>query len=90
MEVFYKKTVICFYEENTCVGNPFLQKAVGLRSTTLLKTQVFSFEYCKIFKNTYLEENLQNIASADPCCTPDVTINVLLNLILFLLNEVAQ
>ena len=34
---------------------------------TLLKkkssTQVFSFEYCKIFKNTYFEEHLRTAAS---------------------------
>ena len=27
-------------------------------------TQVFSCEYCKIFKNTYFEENLRATASA--------------------------
>ena len=28
-------------------------------------TQVFSFEYCEIFKNTYFEEHLQTAASPE-------------------------
>ena len=29
--------------------------------------QVFSYEYCEIFKNTYIEEHLRTAAS-DMCC----------------------
>ena len=35
------------------------------RPATLLK-KVFYCEYCKIFKNTYFEENLRTTASAIP------------------------
>ena len=31
-------------------------------------TQVFSFKYCEIFKNTYLEEHLEPAASVWQCC----------------------
>ena len=43
-----------YSQENTC-GVFFQQKEVA--------TQVFSCEYCKIFKKTYFEEHLRTAAS---------------------------
>ena len=48
-----------YSQENTCVVQ-------ALRPTTILKelsTQVLSCEYCKIFKNTYFEEQLGTTTS---------------------------
>ena len=42
------------------------KKAAALRPTTIKKetpTQVFSYEYCEIFKNTYFEEHLRATVS---------------------------
>ena len=47
-----------YSQENICVG--------GSSGATLLKktlTQVFSYEHCEIFKNTYFEEHLRTAAS---------------------------
>ena len=43
----------------------FFNKVAGLRSATLLKktlTQVFSCEFCKIFRNTFFTEHLWTTA----------------------------
>ena len=47
-----------YSQENICVGVP--------SGATLLKkalTQVFSYEYCEIFKNIYFEEHLRTADS---------------------------
>ena len=53
--------------ENTCVRDSFLIKLQVFRPTTLLKkeslAQVFSYEICKISKNTFFIEHLQTTAS---------------------------
>ena len=44
----------------------FFDKVAGLRLATLLKetpTQVFSYEYCETFKNTYFGKHLRTAAS---------------------------
>ena len=73
-EVFCKKSVLKnftkFLGKNLC-WSLFSNKVAGLRPTALLKktpTQVFSFEFCKTFKNTFFTEPhprllLQNIES---------------------------
>ena len=47
----------------------FFNKFAGLRHATLLEkdtqAQVFSCEFCEIFKNTYLTEHLRTTASDD-------------------------
>ena len=46
-------------------GSLSLNQVAGLRPATLLKkipTQVFSCEFCEIFKNTYFVEHLQTAA----------------------------
>ena len=49
---------IFFTEENTCVGvNKFYQKKIP--------SEVFLWEYCETFKNTYYEEHLRTTASVD-------------------------
>ena len=40
---------------------------IKLQAFLLTPTQVFSCEYCEIFKNTYLEEHLRSAASTGPC-----------------------
>ena len=44
----------------TPVLESFFNKVTDLQTPT----QVFSCEYCEIFKNTYFEEHLQTTASA--------------------------
>ena len=54
--MFSKKAVLKnsqYSQENTCVRVPEKETP----------TQVFSCEYCKIFKNTYFEEHLRTAAS---------------------------
>ena len=55
-----------YSQENTYVGSLF-NKVTGLQACNLIykKTprQVFSCEYCEIFKNNYLEEHLRTTAS---------------------------
>ena len=56
---------------NTCNRVCFFNNVAGLRpmACTFIKketlTQVFSCEFCKIFKNTFFTEHLQMTASAD-------------------------
>ena len=61
-------------------------KVAGLTLVTLLKketlTQVFSCEYCEIYKNTYFEEHLQKGASEE-----ENSYQVLLALFLFFLHN---
>ena len=59
--------MFCKKKENTDTGVNFLNKVTGLRSATLLKEetpiQVFSCEFCEIFKNTFF------------CRTPPVAVS---------------
>ena len=51
------------------VSQSVFNKVVDVSPRTLLKetpTQVFSYEICKTFKNTYFEQNLQTSASHEP------------------------
>ena len=41
----------------------------ALESTEAAPKQVFSCEYCEIFKNTYFEKHLQTTASVDSKAT---------------------
>ena len=45
----------------------FFNKVADLRPATLLKketpTQLFSYSFCEIFKNTYFVEHLRTVAS---------------------------
>ena len=53
-----------FIGKHLC-GSLSLNQVAGLRPATLLKkipTQVFSCEFCEIFKNTYFVEHLQTAA----------------------------
>ena len=51
----------------TCVRVSFFNEVACLRSATLLKTetptQLFSCEFCKIFKNVFFREHLQAAAA---------------------------
>ena len=53
MEKLFLK-ITQYSQENTC-GVSFQQKEIA--------TQVFSCEYCKIFKKTYFEEHLRTATS---------------------------
>ena len=62
--------------ENIHMETPVLEslfnKAGGLRCANYqieTPTQVFSCDYCKVFKNTYFEEHLQTVASV---CSKDL------------------
>ena len=56
----------------TTVLESLFNRVAGLKACNFIKrdsntaTQVFSWEYCKIFKNTYSEENLRTTASGIP------------------------
>ena len=58
-------------QENICARVFFSIKLLAcLRPATLLKktlAQVFSYEFCKILKNTYFTENLRTTASENDC-----------------------
>ena len=61
LEMFYKKPffkISQYWLENTCVGVSDLQ--LFWKETP---TQLFSCEYCEIFKNTYFEEHLRTATS---------------------------
>ena len=47
-------------QENVCVGvcAGVCNKVVGLKAYIDTQTQVFSFEICEIFMNTYFEQHL--------------------------------
>ena len=53
-------------QENTC-ASLFFNKVTGLRFATLLKketlAQVFSCEFCEIFKNAFFAKHLRMTAS---------------------------
>ena len=54
--VLWKKVFLKIWQswqENTCARVSFFNKAVGLKKETL--PQVFSCEFCKVFKNTFLQ-----------------------------------
>ena len=72
-ETFYKKAVLTSFAvicllESTCYSL-FLNKVVDLgpKACNFIKketlTQVFSYQYCKIFENNYFEEHLETGAS---------------------------
>ena len=76
--MLYKKAAIFFYKKGTFknftkfTGKHLFQslvfnKVAGLRSATLLKketlAQVFSCEFCEIFKNTFFTEHIWTTAS---------------------------
>ena len=46
-------------QENTCARVSFLNKVAGLRPLA----QVFSCEFCEIFKNTFFIEHVRTTAS---------------------------
>ena len=53
-------------QEKTCTRVIFLNEVAACRPATLLKkrlTQVFSCEFCEIFKNTFFTEYLWTTAS---------------------------
>ena len=45
-------------------GGLFFNKVAGLKETL---AQLFSYEFCEIFKNSFFIEHLQNIASMNTC-----------------------
>ena len=54
-------------QKNTFVRVSFFNEVSGLRPATLLKktlAQVFSYEFCEIFKNTFFTKHLRTTASA--------------------------
>ena len=58
------KILLNSQEENLC-QNLFFNKVAGLKSATLLKTtlaQVFSCEFCEIFKNIFFTEHFWTTA----------------------------
>ena len=61
---------VCFMGKlRIVVSQSVFNKVVDVSPRTLLKetpTQVFSYEICKTFKNTYFEENLPTSASHEP------------------------
>ena len=63
-KVFLKKSQNS--QENTC-ASLFFNKIAGLKGCNFNKketqAQVFSCEFCKIFKNTYFKEHLRTAAS---------------------------
>ena len=56
-----------YSQENTCVGVSFLINCLLIKGLQLYSketpAQVFSWEYCQIFKNNYFEEHLWTAAS---------------------------
>ena len=71
MEMFCKKAVLRnfakFIGKHLCQG-PLFNKVAGLRPATLLinnetLVQVFSCEFCEMFKNTFFTEHLWATAS---------------------------
>ena len=70
LEVFYKKAIFkipaIFIGKHLCWSLSLI-KSQTFRPASLLKetpTQVFSCEYCKIFKNTCFEQHLRMAAPA--------------------------
>ena len=45
-------------------GQIYLKNLAAKKETP---AQVFSYEYCKMFKNTYFEEHLRTAASGNVC-----------------------
>ena len=67
-ELFYKKVVLENFAKSTgkhLCQRLFFNKVAGLWPLNKKETlaQVFSFDFCEIFKNTYFEEHLQTAAS---------------------------
>ena len=83
-QMFFKigvlKNFAIFTGKHLCC-NLFFNKVAGLRYATLLKketlSQVFSCEYCNIFKNTYFEEHPRTDASVACCSKLSFFCNVL-------------
>ena len=57
-EVFYKKTVLKSFSTFTGKHHHYQKET---------PTQVFSCEYCEIFRNTYFEEYLRTAAFENSC-----------------------
>ena len=64
-------------QENTFVGVSFLTKlqASGLIIKNKTTTQLFSYEFCKIFKNTFFTVYLRATASVI-CITTMISVNI--------------
>ena len=79
LEVFYKKAVLRNFAILTgkyLCWNPAFNKVVGLQACKLEKeipTQVFSGEYCEIFKNIYFQEYLRMAVSINGYFTTSLT-----------------
>ena len=66
LEVFYKKGVLKNFAELQLCQSLFFSNVGCLKPATLLRktlAQVFSCEFCEIFKNTFSTEHIQMTAS---------------------------
>ena len=54
----------CLMNTEAATGGLFFNKVAGLKETL---AQLFSYEFCEIFKNSFFIEHLQNIASMNTC-----------------------